>query len=110
MSATANITFPHLTSTRQELWRSRLVMISLWTWCALLSFPLITVDAFEVTTNKLLVYQGAGLLQFVIVTMAVVPVRAAGALIRYTPLPAANVLVILFLLALQFHRPGASLT
>jgi O-antigen ligase len=85
------------------------VTISLWAWCALLSFPLITVDAYEATTNVVLIYQGAGLLLFVIVTMAVVPFRAAGALKRYTPFQAAIVLVILLSLALQFHGPEASI-
>jgi O-antigen ligase len=109
VSATANITVLQRTSMRQELWRERLVMISLWIWCALLSFPLITVDAFEVTTNKLLVYQGAGLLQFVMVTLAVGPARAAGALIRYTPFQGAIVLIILLSLAMQFHGPEVSI-
>ena len=109
VSATANSTVPHLTSARPELWRSRLVMISLWTWCALLSFPLITVDAFEATTNEVLIYQGIGLLLFVIVTMTVIPVRVADALNRYTPFQATIVLVILLSLTLQFHGPEASI-
>jgi O-antigen ligase len=84
-------------------------MISLWIWCALLSFPLITVDAFEATTNKVLIYQGTGLLLFVLVTMAVVPIRAAAVVTQYTPFQAMIVFVILLSLALQFHGPEASI-
>ncbi len=84
-------------------------MISLWIWCALLSFPLITVDAFEATTNKVLIYQGTGLLLFVLVTMAVVPIRAAGVLAQYTFFQATIVFVILLSLALQFHGPEAAI-
>lgn len=110
MSATANDTVLHFTSTRQELRRSWLVMISLWTWCALISFPLITVDAFdETTTNNVMIYQGIGLFLFVIVTVTVFPLRAADALSRYTPFQAAIALIILLSVALQFHGPEASI-
>lgn len=84
-------------------------MMSLWIWCALLTFPLITVDVFEATTNKVLIYQGTGLLQFVIVTMAATPVRVTGALFRYSSIQVTIVLVILLSLALQFHGPEASI-
>ncbi|MEA2985273.1 MAG: hypothetical protein QOD94_1527 [Alphaproteobacteria bacterium] len=109
VSATANSTVPQLTLTRQELWRDGLVMISLWIWCALLSFPLIPLNVFEETTNQVLIYQASGLLLFVVVTMAVIPARTAGVLIRYSPFQATIVLVILSSLALQFHGPEASI-
>ena len=84
-------------------------MTSLWIWCALLSFPLITVDAFEATTNEVLIYQGIGLLLFVIVTMTVTPIRVAHAFNRYSAFQLAIVLVIFLSLALQFHGPEASI-
>lgn len=84
-------------------------MISLWIWCALLSFPLINVDAFEATTNEVLIYQGMGLLLFVVATMVVIPVRVADALNRYTPFQLTIILVILLSLALQFHGPETSI-
>lgn len=84
-------------------------MISLWAWCALLTFPLITVDALEATTNKVLIYQGTGLFLFVIATMTVIPLQAANALSRFTPFQATIILVIMLSLALQFHGPEASI-
>lgn len=107
VSATASSIGPHSTSRRQGLWRDGLVMTSLWAWCALVTFPLMTYDAFEVTTNRVLVYQGIGLSLFVIVTLTVTPVRAVSVLSRYTPFQAMIVLIVLLSLALQFHGPEA---
>jgi len=111
VSTTADSTVLHLTSPRQEPWRSRLVMISLWIWCALLSFPLINVDALDTTdsNNKVLIYQAAGLLQFIIVTMAVFTISAATALNRYSPFQTTIVIVVLLSLVLQFHGKEASI-
>jgi O-antigen ligase len=109
LSAIADIKIPSATSKRQQPWRNRSVILSLWIWCALLSFPLFAVDAIEATTNQMLIYQTTGLLQFVIVTLAVVPGRAASAVMRHTPFQTTIVLVILLSLALQIHGPEASI-
>jgi len=109
LSATADIGFPPATSKRQEPWRDRLVILSLWIWCALLSYPLFAVTRIEATTNEVLVYQTTGLLQFVIVALAIVHARVASALIGYSAFQATIVVVILLSLALQFHGPEASI-
>ncbi len=105
MIATFDIPAQHAPSQRRESWRNGLLMISLWAWYALLSFPIATIDAFEIVSNQVLIYQGAGLLLFVAAVMFLAPMRAAEALGRYTLPQLALVVIILASTALQFHGP-----
>lgn len=102
-SATVDIPGQHVPSQQRDRWSNALLMSSLWAWYALLSFPITTVDAFEIVSNQVLVYQGVGLLLFVATTMVLAPMRPAAALSRYTPPQLAIILIIMMSLALQFH-------
>jgi hypothetical protein len=79
--------------------------LSLWAWCALLSFPLFTVQELESTTFQILAYQTTGLLLFIGVTLAVAPARAATAIFKCGPFQTTIVVIIFLSLALQFHGP-----
>lgn len=98
-----------MSSTRLEPWRNHLMTLSLWAWCALLSFPLFTVEVLESTTYQILAYQTAGLLQFVAVTLLVAPARAATAIFRCGPFQTTIAVIIFLSLALQFHGPEAAI-
>ncbi|MBC9879337.1 O-antigen ligase family protein [Bradyrhizobium sp. INPA01-394B] len=105
MSSTVELPAQQAVSQRRDDWRDGLLMVALWVWYALLSFPIATVDAFEIVSNQVLIYQGAGLLLFVAAAMILAPMRAAEALGRLTPAQLAIVVIILASLALQFHGP-----
>lgn len=103
MSTTVDIPARQPDSQRREAWRNGLLMVALWLWYGLLSFPITTVDAFEIVSNQVLIYQGAGLVLFVAAAMTLAPMRTAEALGRYTLPQLAIIAIILASMALQFH-------
>jgi O-antigen ligase len=107
LSVLADIKILPIGSLRLEPRRMWSVIVALWIWCALLSFPLLSIDAIEMdtTNNKALVYQTAGLLLFVVVILTAMPARAALSIFRYSPFQLTIVLVILLSLPLQFYGP-----
>ena len=111
MSALTDIRIRSAGLLRLESWRVWSVISALWIWCALLSFPLLTVDTvdMDLTTNKALVYQTAGLLLFVVVTWTVIPARAALSVFSFTPFQLVIVLVVLLSLPLQLHGPESAI-
>lgn len=111
LSVLADIHIPSCVSMPTERWRAWSVTLSLWIWCALLSFSLFTINTIDLdaTRTEALGYQAVGLLQFILVASAVVPVRAAMSVFRYSPFQLTIVLVILLSLLLQFHGSEAAI-
>ena len=74
---------------------------SFWIWCALLSFPLMTVE--RNSADSTLAYQVVGLLQYSVIAFAVHRARLVLAPTRFDKLQWLVLAVIVFSLALQFH-------
>lgn len=111
LSVLADIHIHSCVSMHIERWRVWSVTLSLWIWCALLSFSLFTINTIDLdaTRTEALGYQAVGLLQFILVASAVVPLRAAMSVFRYSSFQLTIVLVILLSLILQFHGSEAAI-
>lgn len=85
-----------------EGWRDTILTVSFWTWCVLLSFPMLFTDTtYSGSQNQVPLYQVFGAAQFAIVALFF---RYSDSIVdRYDPVQLAVLAIIFLSLGLQLH-------